>query len=275
MFSLFLNFNLLCWNKCGKCKYSGGKQALLSVFLTDDGERGFIRLLLFQNWTWARDVAVYALGFSLGSILPPGKYVTHCSRWGCWEDGSHIAASFHLPPTMETLQPHFDSGHFLSKMAPPAVEIKTWCVEWKDGAARFHSLTLDDIVISTLAVNKDPLHRPCFPAPLHSSLDFHLYCGCCLRLISRHARMWQPAWPSPLSKNNMKNTKAGWQQRQTWTAEMQRADNEGTKARMVGILLPAVDLVGSLSWHSWAVWRSPREGGYKRTTVLWESVLLL
>lgn len=67
-----------------------------------------------------------------------------------------------------------------------------------------------------------------------------------------------PCMTLALEQEQYQNMELGGPGSQTGNAGMLVPDNKKAKRRMVGILLPAVDLVGSLSWNSWAVWWSPR-----------------
>lgn len=100
------------------------------------------------------------------------------------------------------------------------------------------------------ANNKGSLHPLCFfcQSQLQFSICTFIMTTVCDSFPVK-LRCHSPTWPLPLSKKKQyQNTELGGQQSQTGNTGMPVPDNKRVKRRMVEILLPAVDLVGSLSW---------------------------
>lgn len=132
----------------------------------------------------------------------------------------------------------------------------------------------DDIMVSVLANNKGSLHLLCFSSLSRLQCKFSALLWSLFAIhFPSNSHVAAAHDPCPWVRTISKHCRGG-QRSQTGNTGMPGLDNERAKPRMVGILLPAVDLVGSLSWNSWAVWRSPR-GLAEWQGALWESVLFL
>lgn len=142
------------------------------------------------------------------------------------------------------------------------------------GRIIFSNCEDDIIMISILAKNKGSLHPLCFFCRSRLQFKFSPLLWSLFAIHFPSNSHVAACMTLALEQEQYQNTELGGQRSQTGNTGMPVPDNKRAKRRMVGILLPAVDLVGSLSWNSWAVWRSPR-GLAEWQGALWESVLFL